>query len=61
MTADGTTSISEAKGDFVTADGRPYRNVYVFRLDWHHGRVTAGVEYANPATICATFALPDCQ
>jgi ketosteroid isomerase-like protein len=57
----GRTSITEARGDFVTASGAPYRNVYVFHLDWRGGKVVAGIEYANPVTICQAFPLPDCS
>jgi ketosteroid isomerase-like protein len=53
--ADSTTTFVQAQGDFVTADGRPYRNVYVFRFDWRDGRITSWEEYANPITILRTF------
>lgn len=48
------------RGDFVTATGRPHRNVYVFRFDWRGGQLVAGVEYLNPMTICWSFDLPLC-
>ncbi|MFI7064514.1 nuclear transport factor 2 family protein [Kribbella sp. NPDC050124] len=60
VTVDGRTSMVEARGDFVTATGRPYRNVYVFRFDWRDGELVAGVEYLNPMTICWSFELPLC-
>lgn len=60
VTADGKTSFVQANGEFVGADGRPYRNVYVFRYDWHNGRVVTFEEYANPVTFCETFGHPDC-
>ncbi len=53
--ADEATTFAQAKGDFVTADGRPYRNVYVFRFDWHDGKIVSWEEYANPITILRTF------
>jgi len=53
--ADETTTFVQARGDFVTADGRPYRNVYVFRFDWHNARIVSWEEYANPITIIRTF------
>jgi ketosteroid isomerase-like protein len=53
--ADNTTTFVQANGDFVTADGRPYRNVYVFRFDWRDGKITSWEEYANPITIIRTF------
>lgn len=53
--ADGATTFVQARGDFVTADGRPYQNVYVFRFDWRDGKVISWEEYANPVTIIRTF------
>jgi ketosteroid isomerase-like protein len=53
--ADNTTTFVQANGDFVTADGRPYRNVYVFRFDWRDGKIMSWEEYANPITIIRTF------
>ena len=60
VSADGRTSFVQANGDFTTADGRPYRNVYMFRYDWRDGRMVKALEYANPVTFCKTFGLPDC-
>jgi ketosteroid isomerase-like protein len=53
--ADGATTFVQTRGDFRSADGRPYRNVYVFRFDWQDGRLAAWEEYANPITILRTF------
>jgi ketosteroid isomerase-like protein len=53
--ADEPTTFVQANGDFVTADGRPYRNVYVFRFDWRDGKIASWEEYANPITIIRTF------
>lgn len=53
--AEGTTTFVQANGDFVTDDGRPYRNVYVFRFDWRDGKIVSWEEYANPITIIQTF------
>lgn len=53
--ADVTTTFVQTKGDFVTTDGRPYRNVYVFRFDWRAGKIVCWEEYANPITIIRTF------
>jgi len=53
--ADTTTTFVQTNGDFVTADGRPYRNVYVFRFDWRDGKITSWEEYANPITIISAF------
>jgi ketosteroid isomerase-like protein len=56
----GATSFVQADGDITTADGRPYENVYVFRIDWNAGRAIAIEEYANPLTFCQTFNNPLC-
>jgi ketosteroid isomerase-like protein len=53
--ADGATTFVQTQGDFRTADGRPYRNVYVFRFDWRDGLIVSWEEYANPITILRTF------
>ncbi|ONH59987.1 hypothetical protein CcI49_14890 [Frankia sp. CcI49] len=60
VTGDGATSFMQADGDFVTAAGKPYRNTYVFRLDWREDLITQVEEYTNPITICASFGLPLC-
>ncbi len=53
--AAGLTTFVQTQGDFRTTDGRPYRNVYVFRFDWRDGRIVSWEEYANPITILRTF------
>lgn len=53
--SDAATTFVQTNGDFVTADGRPYQNVYVFRFDWRDGKIVSWEEYANPLTIIRTF------
>ncbi|RIQ34867.1 nuclear transport factor 2 family protein [Jiangella rhizosphaerae] len=60
VAAGGGTSFAEADGDFVSADGRPYENVYAFRFDWRDGRIVAGTEYASPLTFGQTFPIEAC-
>ncbi|TMR10215.1 hypothetical protein ETD86_40550 [Nonomuraea turkmeniaca] len=61
VSEEGNTSFVQADGDFTTADGRSYRNVYVYAFEWRNGRMVRGAEYANPVTFCATFpATPGC-
>jgi ketosteroid isomerase-like protein len=55
VSADGLTTFVQTQGDFRTTDGKPYRNVYVFRFDWRDGRIVSWEEYANPITILRTF------
>lgn len=61
VTDGGRTSFVQANGDFTSADGRPYRNVYVFRYDWRNGQIVRGEDYANPAAFCLSFPeAPQC-
>ena len=55
VSADGGTTFVQTRGEFRTADDRPYRNVYVFRLDWRDDKIVSWEEYANPVTILRTF------
>jgi ketosteroid isomerase-like protein len=52
---DGLTTFVQTRGDFCTGDGRPYRNVYVFRFDWRDGTLASWEEYANPITVLRAF------
>ena len=62
VTEGGTVSFVETRGDFTTADGRPYRNVYVLRLEWTPGgRLLRADEYYNPVIACQTFDNPACD
>ncbi len=56
MSADGATTFVQTRGDFLTIDSRPYRNVYVVRFDWLDDKIVSWEEYANPITILRTFA-----
>jgi ketosteroid isomerase-like protein len=58
VVAGGRASFVQANGDFTTADGRPYDNVYAFRFDWRDGRIVRGEEYFNPVTFSRTFGRP---
>ncbi len=60
VTANGKTSFVQAKGDFLTVDGRSYRNVYIYRFDWRNGRMVRTEEYANPIALCNTFEYLNC-
>jgi ketosteroid isomerase-like protein len=55
VTAAGDTVFVQFNGDFRTAEGRPYRNVYVFRMDWRDGRLVSLEEYGNPITFINAF------
>jgi ketosteroid isomerase-like protein len=58
VVAGGRTSFVQADGNFTTADGRPYNNVYLLRFAWRDGRIVYGEEYYNPVTFSETFGRP---
>ena len=55
VSADRATIFVQTRGDFLTLDSRPYRNVYVFRFDWRDGKIVSWEEYANPMAIIRAF------
>lgn len=54
----GRAVFYEATGDLTTADGVPYRNVYVLKFELSGERIVRLVEYANPVTFALTFGFP---
>ena len=53
---DGRVIFVEARGDFLTLDGRPYRNVYLIKLVFDDaGAVTRIEEWTNPVTAAQTW------
>ena len=58
ITADGARVFIEQRGNMTTADGRPYRNRYVFRFDIRDGRVAQVREYVNPIISAYAFRRP---
>jgi ketosteroid isomerase-like protein len=56
---DGRVVFVEARGDFLTFDGRPYRNVYLLKLVFDDaGAVTRIEEWTNPVTAALTWGFP---
>lgn len=55
---DGSRLFIEQRGNMTTADGRSYRNRYVFRFDIRDGRVSHVREYINPIISAYAFARP---
>ena len=54
--SDGRVVFVEARGDLVTLDGRPYRNVYLIKLVFDDaGAVTRIEEWTNPVTAALTW------
>jgi ketosteroid isomerase-like protein len=57
--SDGRVIFFEARGDFLTLDGRPYRNVYLIKLVFDDaGAVTRIEEWTNPVTAALTWSFP---
>lgn len=55
---DGAVAFVETRGDMRLADGREYRNLYVWRLSFEDGRIVEIVEYFNPVTAAEAFGRP---
>ncbi len=51
----GTTVFVPTTGNMTTAQGLPYRNVYLFRLDIADGKIVHIDEYSNPVTFSQAF------
>jgi ketosteroid isomerase-like protein len=51
-------AFAEARGEMRMANGRPYRNRYVFRFDVADGKIKRVREYANPITAAIAFGIP---
>ena len=58
LSNDGDTAFVETRGEMVLADGRPYRNLYVWRLDFEDGQISEITEYFNPVTAAIAFGRP---
>jgi ketosteroid isomerase-like protein len=55
ITGDGSRVFIEQRGNMVLADGRPYRNKYVFRFSIRDGRICQAREYFNPVIAAYAF------
>ncbi len=49
---------AEAFGDMIWANGRPYKNRYVFRFDFRNGKICELLEFCNPITGAIAAGLP---
>jgi ketosteroid isomerase-like protein len=57
--SDGRVIFVETRGDFLTLDGRSYRNVYLIKLVFDDvGAVTGIEEWTNPVTASLTWGFP---
>lgn len=57
-TVDADIVYAEALGDMTLANGRPYKNRYVFRFRLRDGKICELLEFANPVTGAIAFGLP---
>jgi ketosteroid isomerase-like protein len=55
ITGDGSRVFIEQRGNMVLADGRSYRNKYVFRFSIRDGRISHVREYFNPVIAAYAF------
>ena len=55
---DGNTVFVESKGDYVSKEGKPYNNVYIFKFVLEKGKIVKVFEYANPVTYALLVGLP---
>lgn len=55
---DPDVAFAEGLGVMTMANGRPYRNRYVFRFETEGGKIRRIREYANPVTSAVAFGLP---
>ena len=56
--ADCNIAFAEGLGVMRMANGRPYRNRYVFRFDTEGGKIKRIREYVNPITFAVAMRLP---
>jgi ketosteroid isomerase-like protein len=57
--SDGRVIFVETRGDFLTLDGRSYRNVYLIKLVFDDaGEITGIEEWTNPVTASLTWGFP---
>ena len=55
---DGETVFVESQGDYVSKEGKPYKNVYIFKFVLEDGKIGKVFEYANPVTYAMLVGLP---
>lgn len=58
ITADGGRLFIEQRGNMVMADGKSYRNRYVFRFEFEDGKIKSVREYYNPVVSAYAFGRP---
>ena len=54
----GDTVFVESRGDYISKEGKPYNNVYVFKFVLKDGKIAKAFEYANPVTYAMLAGLP---
>ena len=48
----------ESRGDYITKEGKLYKNVYIFKFLIEGDRISRVYEYANPVTYALLVGLP---
>jgi len=54
---DPDIAFAEGLGVMMMANGRPYRNRYIFRFDTENGKIKRIREYTNPVTSAVAFGM----
>lgn len=55
---DPNIAYAEGRGIMRMANGRPYRNQYIFRFEAENGKLKRIREYANPVTAAIAMGFP---
>ena len=58
VSEDGATVFVESRGDYISKEGKPYNNVYIFKFVLEDGKIVKTFEYANPVTYAMLVGLP---
>ena len=58
LSADGRIAFLESRGNLTMANGKSYRNRYVFRFVTENGKLVHVREYYNPITSAHAFGRP---
>lgn len=58
ISEDGSTVFVESRGDYLSKEGKPYNNVYIFKFVINGDKIVRVFEYANPVTYAMLVGLP---
>ncbi len=58
ISENGETIFMGCRGDFISSDGRLYKNIYVFNFTIVNCKIMNFLEYCNPVTYAVLACLP---